>query len=57
MTVAHMVAVCCLLYAVKHANDKKDKLRSELSPASLAELKAESLDIVGDAHIDFVYGY
>ncbi len=57
LTVAHMIAVAAMLWLVKHENEKKDKLRSSLSPEELASRQAESWDLLGDDHIDFNYGY
>jgi hypothetical protein len=44
------------LWVVKSAKSK-EKLRAELLADELARLRAESLDIVGDRHIGFIYGY
>ncbi|KAG0647885.1 putative transporter [Hyphodiscus hymeniophilus] len=55
--ILHGVVCVILIWVVKRANDKKDKLRTELPQEDLARLRAESFDIVGDRHIDFVYGY
>jgi hypothetical protein len=46
-----------MLSAVKHANSNKEKRRSEFPADELTRLNAEPLDIFGDRHLDFVYGY
>jgi hypothetical protein len=46
-----------MLWVVKSAKSKTEKLRAELLADELARLRAESLDIVGDRHIGFIYGY
>lgn len=53
----HMLLVPIMLWAVKRFNDKKEQLKAQLSAEELVRLRAESLDIVGDRHIDFVAGY
>jgi hypothetical protein len=55
--VAHILTTATLLWVIKCANDKKAKLRTELSAEELQRRKAESWDIAGDHHIDFDYGY
>jgi hypothetical protein len=37
LTVAHILTTCLLLWVIKLANDKKAKLRTELSPEELLQ--------------------
>lgn len=55
--VVHVASVLVMLWAVKRFNDGKDKLVQETSEEELRRLRSESLDIVGDRHIDFRGGY
>jgi hypothetical protein len=56
IAILHGILCALMLWVVKRANSKKEKLRSELPADELTRLRAEPLDIVGDHHIDFVYG-
>lgn len=51
------VTALLMMLLVKRLNAKKAKLRSELSAEQLERFRGESLDIVGDDHIDFDYHY
>ena len=42
LIVAHIISVVLLLWLIKSTNDKKAKLRAELSPEELQRRKAES---------------
>jgi hypothetical protein len=57
ITILHRLLCALMLWVVKIAKSKEEKLRAELVADELAKLRPEPLDIVGDRHIGFVDNY
>lgn len=52
-----VIAIVVMLWVVKRFNKAKDELAQRSTEEELRVMRAESLDVVGDKHIDFRAGY